>query len=174
MIKAIISGVLVIVFLIGGYVLYGFYKKMQNADVEYSVSSASNAVENIPLMQSDTNTDTQESSLDSTDAAWIENARQKAEDSKHQFPSNILDINVEVKQYKDLKTDYTKVVVKNLDDYKFLCLNEILRQNRIDFSYFKKNDSLDLLLFIPDKSKREEILSDFAYYNIDYEVGIKR
>lgn len=178
MIKGIIAGGIFIVFLVGGYVLYDFYKKMQNSDVEYQLPSARvdtnpTASENIPLMQSTENTDNQ-NQTENIDTAWIENARQKAKDSTYQFPSNILDIGVDVKQYQDLKMDYTKVVVKNLDDYKFLCLNQILRQNRIDFSYFKKQDSLDLLLLIPDKAKREAILNDFAYYNIDYEIGIKR
>ena len=79
-----------------------------------------------------------------------------------------------MKRYEDLKTDYTKVLVKNLDDYKFLCLNEILRQRRIDFSYFKNQSSLDLLLFVPDENKRLAILKDFEYYNIEYEISLKK
>ncbi len=86
----------------------------------------------------------------------------------------MLDINIEVKRYEDLKTDYTKVLVKNLDDYKFFCLNEILRQKHIDFSYFKHKDTLDLLLFMPNEAQREMILNDFKYYGIEYEISLKK
>ncbi len=166
MVRGIIAGLLVVVFLIGGYVLYAFYKKMQNSDIEIerptvNVSEEVN-INRIPRMDSAVN------------ETWTINANEKAKDVTHQFPSNILDINIEVKRYEDLKTDYTKVLVKNLDDYKFLCLNEILRQRRIDFSYFKNQSSLDLLLFVPDENKRLAILKDFEYYNIEYEISLKK
>lgn len=166
MIRGIIAGLLVVVTLVGGYVLYAFYKKMQNSSVDIeqpvAVIPQKNAVVNIPKMQSIQN------------ETWVNTANQKIEDATRQFPSNILDINVEVKRYEDLKTDYTKVLVKNLDDYKFFCLNEILRQKHIDFSYFKNQNSLDLLLFIPDENKRQSILKDFQYYGIEYEISLKK
>ncbi|RDU65285.1 hypothetical protein CQA53_06855 [Helicobacter didelphidarum] len=166
MIRGIIAGLLLVVTLVGGYVLYAFYKKMQNSDVvvEQPITNVPqvNSIVNIPKMDSTEN------------EKWISSATEKAKDTTYQFPSNVLDINVEVKRYEDLKTDYTKVLVKNLDDYKFLCLNEILRQRRIDFSYFKNQDSLDLLLFVPDEKRRISILKDFDYYNIEYEISLKR
>ncbi len=168
MIKGIITGLIIVVMLVGGYVLYAFYQKMQNSDVEVRTEQQidkipkQSGISNIPKMQS------------IQDESWIESASDKVASTNYQFPSNVLDINVDVKRYEDLKMDYTKVVVKNLDDYKFFCLNEILRQKHIDFSYFKHNDSLDLLLFMPNESQRDIILQDFKYYGIEYEIGIKR
>ncbi|MWV61138.1 hypothetical protein DCO58_11200 [Helicobacter saguini] len=165
MIKGIIAGLLFISTIIGGYVLYAFYKKMQNSDVEIEQTIIDNApkprIAEIPKLDS------------IPDNTWI-SGTPKAKDTSYQFPSNVLDINVDVKKYEDLKTDYTKVLVKNLDDYKFLCINEILRQRRIDFSYFKNQNSLDLLLFVPNKEQREAILKDFDYYNVEYEISLKR
>ena len=42
------------------------------------------------------------------------------------------------------------------------------------FSYFKNQSSLDLLLFVPDENKRLAILKDFEYYNIEYEISLKK
>lgn len=166
MIRGIIAGLILIVVLGGGYVLYAFYQKMQNSDIQIEQPST-----HVPQKEVMTNIPKMESVQDDT---WISNANEKAVAATFQFPSNVLDINVEVKRYEDLKTDYTKVVIKNLDDYKFFCLNEILRQKHIDFSYFKHHNTLDLLLFMPDEKQREIILKDFTYYGIEYEVGIKR
>lgn len=166
MIRGIIAGLILIVVLGGGYVLYAFYQKMQNADVQVEESVAKipqkQVIKNIPKMET------------IQDDVWISNANEKAIATTYQFPSNVLDINIEVKRYEDVKTDYTKVLVKNLDDYKFFCLNEILRQKHIDFSYFKHKDTLDLLLFMPNEAQREMILNDFKYYGIEYEISLKK
>ncbi len=166
MIRGIIAGLILIVVLGGGYVLYAFYQKMQNSEVQIEQPAPQipqkATITNIPKMES------------VQDDVWISNANEKALATTYQFPSNVLDINIEVKRYEDLKTDYTKVLVKNLDDYKFFCLNEILRQKHIDFSYFKHKNTLDLLLFMPNENQREMILKDFAYYGIEYEIGLKR
>ncbi|GAB0172378.1 hypothetical protein [Helicobacter trogontum] len=166
MIRGIIAGLVLVVVLGGGYVLYAFYQKMQNTDVQIEEPTTK-----IPQKQVITNIPKMETIQDDV---WISNADEKALATTYQFPSNVLDINIEVKRYEDLKTDYTKVLVKNLDDYKFFCLNEILRQKHIDFSYFKHKDTLDLLLFMPDETQREMILSDFKYYGIEYEISLKK
>ncbi len=166
MIKGVIAGLIFVVMSVGGYVLYVFYQKMQNSEIHVEQPVAKipkkESIVNIPKMENVQN------------EAWINNANEKIASTNYQFPSNVLDINVEVKRYEDLQMDYTKVVIKNLDDYKFFCLNEILRQKHIDFSYFKNNNSLDLLLFVPDEKIRDIVLQDFRYYGIEYEVGIKR
>ena len=166
MIRGIIAGLILLVLVGGGYVLYAFYQKMQNSDVQIEQPQAKPVqkpnVSAIPKMES------------VQDDVWISNANEKAIATTYQFPSNVLNIAIDVKRYEDLKTDYTKVLVKNLDDYKFFCLNEILRQKHIDFSYFKHKDTLDLLLFMPDEKQREMILNDFKYYGIEYEMSLKK
>lgn len=166
MIKGIITGLIFIVVLGCGYVLYAFYQKMQNSDVQVEEPKI-----NVPQKPSIKNIPKMDTTQDDT---WINNASEKAIATTYQFPSNVLDINIEVKRYEDLKTDYTKVLVKNLDDYKFFCLNEILKQKHIDFSYFKHKNTLDLLLFMPDEKQREIILNDFKYYGIEYEISLKK
>lgn len=166
MIRSIIAGLILLVLLGGGYVLYAFYQKMQNSDVKIEQPATQNTqkptISAIPKMDS------------VQDDVWINNANEKAVATTYQFPSNVLDIAIDVKRYEDLKTDYTKVLIKNLDDYKFFCLNEILRQKHIDFSYFKHKNTLDLLLFMPDEKQRKTILNDFKYYGIEYEMSLKK
>ena len=103
MLKSIIAGVVLVATIVGGYVLYAFYKKMQNDDVEIEtpvvVAPKSVKVE-IPKIESIPN------------AKWTSNAPQKQKDTTYQYPSNVLDINVDVKKYEDLKIDPTKVLVK--------------------------------------------------------------
>lgn len=166
MIKGIIIALGFVVVLAGSYSVYAFYQKLQNHDI---------VTEETPVV-----IDTPKDSFiappkiqASNDTEWIQNTEKTTKASSFQFPTNVLDINIEIKRESDLKIDPTKIVVKNLDDYKFFCLNEILRQKHVDFSYFKNNDSLHLLLFIPDEAKRKLLLKDFEYYGIEYEVGIK-
>lgn len=168
MIRGIIAGLALLVVIGGGYVLYAFYQKMQNSEVQIEQPVAQTTQKSVPAVSDIPEMDNVQ------DDAWIDNAKEKAVATTYQFPSNVLDIAVDVKRYEDLKTDYTKVLVKNLDDYKFFCLNEILRQKHIDFSYFRHKNTLDLLIFMPNKKQRDAILNDFNYYGIEYEMSLKR
>ncbi|RDU72777.1 hypothetical protein CQA66_03700 [Helicobacter aurati] len=165
MIKGVIAALAFIVVVTGGYSLYAFYQKLQNNDI---------VIEESPVIIPPKESFTAIPKVDTTkNTQWLQNTEQITKVSNYQFPANILDIAIEVKRERDLKIDPTKVAVKNLDDYKFFCLNEILRQRHIDFSYFKNQDSLNLLLFVPDETKRKTLLKDFEYYEIEYEINLK-
>ncbi|STQ85692.1 hypothetical protein LS73_005225 [Helicobacter muridarum] len=165
MIKGIIIALGFVVVIAGSYSVYAFYKKLQNNDVMIEESPV--------IIPSNEGFITPPRIQISNNKEWIQNTEKVSKISTFQFPANVLDISIDVKKEVDIKIDPTKIVVKNLDDYKFFCLNEILRQKRVDFSYFKNENSLHLLLFIPDETKRKLLLKDFEYYDIEYEVGVK-
>ena len=168
-IKGLFALLALVLLLGGGYGTYIVYKSVQNTDVDVAIDDDGGDVdaprrilEDVPRVDSDNG------------GKWVNNSYEVAKTTDYQFPANVLDIDIEVKRAEDLRVDPTRVLVKDLDDYKFFCLSEILRQRQVDFSYFKNQQSLDLLLFVPNEASRNELLKDFDYYEISYEVGLLR
>ncbi|AFI05551.1 hypothetical protein [Helicobacter cetorum] len=66
---------------------------------------------------------------------------------------------------KDFK--YSKLIIKDLEKYQFLCLKEILKQEKIDYAYDNTPNQSNLIIYL-DESKRESFLDDLDYYKIRY------
>ncbi|WP_104748470.1 hypothetical protein [Helicobacter cetorum] len=66
---------------------------------------------------------------------------------------------------KDFK--YSKLIIKDLERYQFLCLKEILKQEKIDYAYDNTPNQSNLIIYL-DESKRESFLDDLDYYKIRY------
>lgn len=161
--KKLLMFLFVFVMVLGAYGLYMFYNASKNNNIKKQSLSTSNL--NIPS-KDEVDLKKLQSIKDNT---WVTSSNSNI-DTSFQYPVNLLNINIDVKAKNELKKDYTKVFVKDLDDYKFFCLNEILRQKDIEFSYYKNNNTLDLLIFMPDETQRNELLNDFKYYQISYTI----
>ena len=62
------------------------------------------------------------------------------------------------------------ISINDLDEYKFACVKQVLKQNRIESAYYKSGDTLKLMVFLTDESMYKKLLSDLQYYRLNYSV----
>ncbi|KMZ49242.1 hypothetical protein AC786_07430 [Helicobacter pylori] len=69
--------------------------------------------------------------------------------------------------FEEKKREYSKLIIKDLKGYQFLCLKEILKKEQIDYAYDNTKNQSNLIIYL-DKNKKERFLADLDYYKIRY------
>ncbi|EJC04612.1 hypothetical protein HPHPP8_0642 [Helicobacter pylori Hp P-8] len=65
------------------------------------------------------------------------------------------------------KREYSKLIIKDLKDYQWWCLKEILKKEQIDYAYDNTKNHSGLIIYL-DENKKERLLADLDYYKIRY------
>ena len=68
---------------------------------------------------------------------------------------------------KKKKKEYSKLIIKDLKDYQWWCLKEILKKEQIDYAYDNTKNQPNLIIYL-DENKKERLLADLDYYKIRY------
>ncbi|BCZ17611.1 hypothetical protein NHP190003_08930 [Helicobacter sp. NHP19-003] len=89
-----------------------------------------------------------------------------ATDQDHPFLYPSLEKKVGIEFLENTPT--RKILVKNLDNYKLFCLQEILKTERIDFAMDRKKTGTTLIIYLPNAT--EQFLEDLKYYQIPYQL----
>ncbi len=69
--------------------------------------------------------------------------------------------------FEEKKREYSKLIIKDLKDYQWWCLKEILKKEQIDYAYDNTKNQLNLIIYL-DENKKERFLADLDYYKIRY------
>ncbi|WP_024113975.1 hypothetical protein [Helicobacter pylori] len=69
--------------------------------------------------------------------------------------------------FEEKKREYSKLIIKDLKGYQFLCLKEILKKEQIDYAYDNTKNQSNLIIYL-DENKKERFLADLDYYKIRY------
>ncbi len=69
--------------------------------------------------------------------------------------------------FEEKKREYSKLIIKDLKDYQWWCLKEILKKERINYAYDSTKNQSNLIIYL-DKNKKERFLADLDYYKIRY------
>ncbi|WP_367701734.1 hypothetical protein [Helicobacter pylori] len=69
--------------------------------------------------------------------------------------------------FEEKKREYSKLIIKDLKDYQWWCLKEILKKEQIDYAYDITKNQPNLIIYL-DKNKKERFLADLDYYKIRY------
>ncbi|WQW40467.1 hypothetical protein KVK57_04960 [Helicobacter pylori] len=69
--------------------------------------------------------------------------------------------------FEEKKREYSKLIIKDLKDYQWWCLKEILKKERIDYAYDNTKNQPNLIIYL-DENKKERFLTDLDYYKIRY------
>ncbi|WRA02745.1 hypothetical protein KVK61_04735 [Helicobacter pylori] len=69
--------------------------------------------------------------------------------------------------FEEKKREYSKLIIKELKDYQWWCLKEILKKERIDYAYDSTKNQPNLIIYL-DENKKERFLADLNYYKIRY------
>ena len=60
------------------------------------------------------------------------------------------------------------IEIKDLDEYKYFCVAQVLKQNKLESTYYKSGDVLRLMVFIDNDVVLQKFLNDLQYYRIQY------
>ncbi|WP_120973945.1 hypothetical protein [Helicobacter pylori] len=69
--------------------------------------------------------------------------------------------------FEEKKREYSKLIIKDLKDYQWWCLKEILKKEQIDYAYDSTKNQSNLIIYL-DENKKERLLADLDYYKIRY------
>ncbi|MGN8385215.1 hypothetical protein ACR9J9_04785 [Helicobacter pylori] len=69
--------------------------------------------------------------------------------------------------FEEKKREYSKLIIKDLNDYQWWCLKEILKKEQIDYAYDNTKNQSNLIIYL-DENKKERLLADLDYYKIRY------
>ncbi|EQD98602.1 hypothetical protein Q6A56_05415 [Helicobacter pylori] len=69
--------------------------------------------------------------------------------------------------FEEKKREYSKLIIKDLKDYQWWCLKEILKKEQIDYAYDNTKNHSGLIIYL-DENKKERLLADLDYYKIRY------
>ncbi len=69
--------------------------------------------------------------------------------------------------FEEKKREYSKLIIKDLKDYQWWCLKEILKKEQIDYAYDSTKNQPNLIIYL-DENKKERFLADLDYYKIRY------
>ncbi|MFP6153884.1 hypothetical protein ACLGBE_06410 [Helicobacter pylori] len=69
--------------------------------------------------------------------------------------------------FEEKKREYSKLIIKDLKDYQWWCLKEILKKEQIDYAYDNTKNQPNIIIYL-DKNKKERFLADLDYYKIRY------
>ncbi len=104
----------------------------------------------------------------SQDKGWLGELADK-KNEKFMLPTTELQIKLEDNQKKELIEVY-RIEIEKLDSYKFFCLNQVFKANGIEYSYYKKDGYIKLVIVTPDKVELESILKELKKYGIEYKL----
>ncbi|MUU66264.1 hypothetical protein [Helicobacter pylori] len=69
--------------------------------------------------------------------------------------------------FEEKKREYSKLIIKDLKDYQWWCLKEILKKEQIDYAYDNTKNHSGLIIYL-EENKKERLLADLDYYKIRY------
>lgn len=147
----IIVGILVVLISFSFYILFTYYKHLPKKDYQvehHNIESKKNNVEQ--------------------EKSWLDFLLKKP--SSYSYPATEMKLIVDFKKHGEA-SENPILIVNNLDDYKFFCLDEVLKQKKIEFAYSKTNDSLNMIIYLPKDTKiQHSLMNELKYYEIKYKL----
>lgn len=70
----------------------------------------------------------------------------------------------------DGKQSINVIRMKDIDQYSFFCISEVLKNNKIDFAYKKDSKDITLEVVLDNKNKKKQLMNELDKYNISYTI----
>lgn len=83
------------------------------------------------------------------------------------YPATEASFSIDFLKPKQEHQGENRFVIKNLDDYMFFCLKEILETDKIDFATSQTGSQIDVILYL-SASQTKHTLRMLDYYGIKY------
>lgn len=101
--------------------------------------------------------------------SWL-NSLADSDELPYAYPATELNVRFDFADKDSKRGMPSSISINDLDEYKFACVKQVLRQNHIEAAYYKSGDSLRLMVFLTDEAMYEKLLSDLKYYRLNYSV----
>ncbi|MCQ2783480.1 hypothetical protein JT067_05575 [Helicobacter pylori] len=146
--------------------------------VKKEIPAASHAISQTNESLSQTNEKSHDINLEESpnETSHNEKAPHNEEDRNNAFSQNLdaqESINYPVIEhhfeipFEEKKREYSKLIIKDLKDYQWWCLKEILKKEQIDYAYDNTKNQSNLIIYL-EENKKERLLADLDYYKIRY------
>lgn len=103
----------------------------------------------------------------SAPVAWVKRFSTQ-ENPPYRYPAPELHVKLDFAPAVALKT--FRVVVGELDSYRFFCLNQVLLAHKINYAYYKTEGHIRLIVTTQDESYLRSVLKELQRYEITYEI----
>jgi len=99
---------------------------------------------------------------------WINRLK---ESKKSDFIYPISEIEIALKEdTPELDKRFYRVVIDELDGYKFFCVNQVLSANNINYSFYKDGGLVKLIIASADYKEFRNIMKTVKEYGIEYKI----
>ncbi|RDU56366.1 hypothetical protein CQA49_01515 [Helicobacter sp. MIT 00-7814] len=100
--------------------------------------------------------------------AWLEGfSDATAQNQTFQYPATELFVKFDFADENDTKS-IRSIEIEELDEYKYFCVAQVLKQHKLESTYYKMGEKLRLMVFIEDSAVLKKFLEDLDYYRIQY------
>ena len=106
---------------------------------------------------------------DSQDNTWL-NAITDSDELPYAYPATELSVRFDFADKNAKAPIPSAISINDLDEYKFACVKQVLRQNHTESAYYKSGDTLKLMVFLTDEAMYEKLLADLKYYRLNFSV----
>lgn len=103
------------------------------------------------------------------DESWL-NSLANNDELLYAYPATELSVRFDFADANSKRGMPSSISINDLDEYKFACVKQVLRQNNIESAYYKSGDSLKLMVFLTDEAMYERLLADLKYYRLSFSV----
>lgn len=104
------------------------------------------------------------------DESWVASLSNKnASELPFAYPATELSVRFDFVD-KPTSSIPSAISINDLDEYKFACVKQVLRQNKIESAYYKSGDMLKLMVFLEDEATYKKLLADLNYYRLSYTI----
>nr|WP_317403665.1 hypothetical protein [uncultured Helicobacter sp.] len=101
--------------------------------------------------------------------SWL-NSLADHDELPYAYPATELSVRFDFADKDSKRGMPSSISINDLDEYKFACVKQVLRQNNIESAYYKSGDSLRLMVFLTDEAMYEKLLADLKYYRLSFSV----
>ncbi|CAM3323909.1 hypothetical protein [Helicobacter labetoulli] len=101
--------------------------------------------------------------------SWL-NSLADRDELPYAYPATELSVRFDFADKDSKRGMPSSISINDLDEYKFACVKQVLRQNNIESAYYKSGDSLRLMVFLTDEAMYEKLLADLKYYRLSFSV----
>jgi len=99
---------------------------------------------------------------------WINRLK---ESKKSDFIYPVSEIEIALKEdTPELDKKFYRVVIDELDGYKFFCVNQVLSANNINYSFYKDGGLVKLIIASADYKELRNIMETVKEYGIEYKI----
>ncbi|MCI7710807.1 MAG: hypothetical protein MSL80_04015 [Helicobacter sp.] len=140
-----------------GILVFVALRILKSGDLSQTPFSVPSAVENMQTAEIE------------QDDMWLRDLSTSSSDA-FQYPTTELFVKFDFR--KDTRDNIVhSIEIKDLDEYKYFCIAQVLKQNKLESTYYKSGEVLRLMVFIDDELVLQKFLQDLQYYRIQYTLN---